>query len=94
MSNEREHDYLLIEIFKSSNNPTVIAPFCLNFRSLICICDTTLLHVVSLQKAVFEQRGYLIFRISHFCKELEAYATVIDYLNKFIPLVSWNCSIF
>ncbi|CCD67458.1 Hormone-sensitive lipase [Caenorhabditis elegans] len=56
------------------------------YRSLICICDTTLLHVVSLQKAVFEQRGYLIFRISHFCKELEAYATVIDYLNKFIPL--------
>ncbi|KAF1747828.1 hypothetical protein GCK72_024294 [Caenorhabditis remanei] len=56
------------------------------YRSLICICDTTLLHVVSLQKAVYEQRGYLIFRISHFCKELEAYATVIDYLNKSIPL--------
>uniref|UniRef100_A0A8R1HXG5 Hormone-sensitive lipase n=2 Tax=Caenorhabditis japonica TaxID=281687 RepID=A0A8R1HXG5_CAEJA len=56
------------------------------YRSLICICDTTLLHVVSLQKAVFEQRGYFVFRISHFCKELEAYATVIDYLNKSIPL--------
>ncbi|CAL2049951.1 unnamed protein product [Caenorhabditis brenneri] len=56
------------------------------YRSLICICDTTLLHIVSLQKSVFEQRGYLIFRISHFCKELEAYATVLEYLNKSIPL--------
>ncbi|CAI2356887.1 unnamed protein product [Caenorhabditis sp. 36 PRJEB53466] len=56
------------------------------YRSLICICDTTLMHVVALQKAVLEQRGYFVFRISHFCKELEAYATVIDYLNKSIPL--------
>ncbi|CAI5454221.1 unnamed protein product [Caenorhabditis angaria] len=56
------------------------------YRSLVCVCDTVLLHVVSLQKAVIEQRCSFVFRLSHFCKELESYATVIDYLNKSIPL--------
>ncbi|CAB3400966.1 unnamed protein product [Caenorhabditis bovis] len=56
------------------------------YRSLVCICDTTLLHIVSLQKSVIEQRGSFVFRLSHFCKELESYAAVVDYLNHAIPI--------
>lgn len=56
------------------------------YRSLVCICDTVLLHVVFILKTITEQRQSFVFRQSHYCKELESYATVIDYLNAAIPL--------
>ncbi|GMT36309.1 hypothetical protein PFISCL1PPCAC_27606, partial [Pristionchus fissidentatus] len=50
------------------------------YRSLICIADTVLLHLVSLLKLCIEQRTQIMFRITHYCKELEAYATVVRFL--------------
>ncbi|KAF8354708.1 hosl-1 [Pristionchus pacificus] len=50
------------------------------YRSLICIADTVLLHLVSILKACAEQRTQIMFRITHCCKELEAYATVVRFL--------------
>ncbi|GMR61075.1 hypothetical protein PMAYCL1PPCAC_31270 [Pristionchus mayeri] len=50
------------------------------YRSLICIADTVLLHLVSLLKLVVEQRTQIMFRITHYCKELEAYGTVVRFL--------------
>uniref|UniRef100_A0A0K0DRD0 HSL_N domain-containing protein n=1 Tax=Angiostrongylus cantonensis TaxID=6313 RepID=A0A0K0DRD0_ANGCA len=60
------------------------------FRSLVCICDTTVLHLVSLQKTVTEQRGSFVFRLAHYCKELEAFAKVVDFLNVSLPLCIEN----
>ncbi|KAJ1358763.1 hypothetical protein KIN20_017271, partial [Parelaphostrongylus tenuis] len=56
------------------------------FRSLVCICDTTVLHLISLQKTVTEQRGSFVFRLAHYCKELEAFAKVVDFLMDSLPL--------
>ncbi|GMT07176.1 hypothetical protein PENTCL1PPCAC_29350, partial [Pristionchus entomophagus] len=50
------------------------------YRSLVCIADTVLLHLVSLLKLCVEQRTQIMFRITHYCKELEAYATVVRFL--------------
>ncbi|VDM75926.1 unnamed protein product [Strongylus vulgaris] len=58
------------------------------FRSLVCICDTTVLHIISLQKTVSEQRGSFVFRLTHYCKELEAFSKVISFLMDSIPLFS------
>ncbi|CAD6194356.1 unnamed protein product [Caenorhabditis auriculariae] len=60
------------------------------YRSLVCVCDTAVLHLVSLLKAITDQRQSFVFRFSHFCKELEAYVTIIDYLNQTVPLTLGN----
>ncbi|KAK6765830.1 hypothetical protein RB195_025631 [Necator americanus] len=62
------------------------------FRSLVCICDTTVLHVISLQKTVSEQRGSFVFRLAHYCKELEAFAKVINFLIDSLPLCIGNAT--
>lgn len=55
------------------------------FRSLVCICDTAVLHIVSLLKVVTEQRGSFVFRLSHYCKEVESFASVVDFLVDALP---------
>ncbi|WKY16774.1 hypothetical protein Q1695_001415 [Nippostrongylus brasiliensis] len=60
------------------------------FRSLVCICDTTVLHLISLQKTVSEQRGSFVFRLAHYCKELEAYVKVVHFLIDSLPLCIEN----
>nr|CDJ85515.1 Hormone-sensitive lipase and Alpha beta hydrolase fold-3 domain containing protein [Haemonchus contortus] len=60
------------------------------FRSLVCICDTTVLHLISLQKSVSEQRGSFVFRLAHYCKELEAFANVVHFLIDSLPVCIEN----
>ncbi|KAK6032520.1 hormone-sensitive lipase [Ostertagia ostertagi] len=60
------------------------------FRSLVCICDTTVLHLISLQKSVSEQRGSFVFRLAHYCKELEAFTKVVHFLIDSLPVCIEN----
>ncbi|KAL6722562.1 hypothetical protein Aduo_017676 [Ancylostoma duodenale] len=62
------------------------------YRSLVCICDTTVLHIISLQKTVSEQRGSFVFRLAHYCKELEAFVNVIHFLMDSLPLCIGNAA--
>uniref|UniRef100_A0A0N5BSJ9 Hormone-sensitive lipase n=1 Tax=Strongyloides papillosus TaxID=174720 RepID=A0A0N5BSJ9_STREA len=50
------------------------------FRSMICICDTALIHVISVLKKCLDDKKSLIFRISYFTKELENYMAVFRFL--------------
>ncbi|CAJ0953908.1 unnamed protein product, partial [Mesorhabditis belari] len=55
------------------------------FRSLVCICDTVVLHLISLLRVCSEMRGSLMFRLSHYTKEIEAYNTVVYFLLEALP---------
>lgn len=45
------------------------------------------LHLISLLKFCAEQRGSLMFRVSHYCKELEAFTSVLNFLIQALPQV-------
>uniref|UniRef100_A0A1I7X9D6 Hormone-sensitive lipase n=1 Tax=Heterorhabditis bacteriophora TaxID=37862 RepID=A0A1I7X9D6_HETBA len=59
-------------------------------KSLVCISDTAVLHLISLLKVICEQRGSFVFRLSYYCKELEAFATVVHFMIEAIPLCIKN----
>ncbi|CEF68232.1 Hormone-sensitive lipase [Strongyloides ratti] len=50
------------------------------FRSIVCIYDTAILHVISVLRTCLEHSKNLIFRISYFTKELENYMAVFRFL--------------
>lgn len=50
------------------------------FRSLVCICDITVLHLISLLRACSEHRQTIVFRGAYYCKELEGYGAVLRFL--------------
>ncbi|KAI6177498.1 Hosl-1 [Aphelenchoides bicaudatus] len=50
------------------------------YRSLICVCDMVLLHLVSTLKKCSETRGSLMFRSTTICKELENYVAIFRFL--------------
>ncbi|VDD95568.1 unnamed protein product [Enterobius vermicularis] len=49
------------------------------FRSLICIVDIVIFHLISLLRSCSEKRYMLMFRSSYYCKEIEAYAAVLRF---------------
>uniref|UniRef100_A0A0N5AQV4 HSL_N domain-containing protein n=1 Tax=Syphacia muris TaxID=451379 RepID=A0A0N5AQV4_9BILA len=49
------------------------------FRSLVCITDIVVLHLISLLRSCSEKRHTLIFRSSYYCKEIEAYAAILRF---------------
>ncbi|VDM95916.1 unnamed protein product [Thelazia callipaeda] len=57
------------------------------FRSLVCIYDTIVLHLVSVLRSCSVHRQTMMFRTSYYCKEIESYCAVIDDA----VLVSDNC---
>lgn len=50
------------------------------FRSLICLCDTTILHLVSVFKECSDTRDGAAFRAIVLCKELETYVAILRFL--------------
>ncbi|KAE9556524.1 hypothetical protein FO519_000218 [Halicephalobus sp. NKZ332] len=50
------------------------------FRSLICVCDMAVLQLISILRVCSENRGNLMFRVSHQCKEIEGFAAVLRFL--------------
>ncbi|KAL3112735.1 hypothetical protein niasHT_019709 [Heterodera trifolii] len=50
------------------------------FRSLVCITDIVLLHLVSVLRICSESRGILMFRLAYYCKEIEAYSAILRFL--------------
>nr|CAD2200410.1 unnamed protein product [Meloidogyne enterolobii] len=50
------------------------------FRSLICISDIVLLHLISVLRICSDNRTTIMFRLSHCCKEIEAYVAIIRFL--------------
>uniref|UniRef100_A0A0N4ZII1 Hormone-sensitive lipase n=1 Tax=Parastrongyloides trichosuri TaxID=131310 RepID=A0A0N4ZII1_PARTI len=49
------------------------------FRSMICVCDTVVLHIISLLRSCCLMKNNLMFRISFFCKEIENYMAVLRF---------------
>lgn len=49
------------------------------FRSMICVCDTVILHIISLLRSCCLMKNNLMFRISFFCKEIENYMAVLRF---------------
>uniref|UniRef100_A0A0N4ZFU3 Hormone-sensitive lipase n=1 Tax=Parastrongyloides trichosuri TaxID=131310 RepID=A0A0N4ZFU3_PARTI len=49
------------------------------FRSMICICDTAALHIVSVLRTCLEHKNNTLFRVSYFTKELENYMAVFRF---------------
>ncbi|KAI1731965.1 alpha/beta hydrolase fold domain-containing protein [Ditylenchus destructor] len=50
-------------------------------RSLVCVSDVVLLRLVSLLHYCAENRTSLMFRLSHYCKEIESYGAVLRFLT-------------
>ncbi len=49
-------------------------------RSLAVVTDSCVLHLVNLLRQVRSDRQSYLFRLSHFCREIESYVDVLDYL--------------
>ncbi|KAI6219526.1 hypothetical protein M3Y99_01656000 [Aphelenchoides fujianensis] len=49
------------------------------FRSLVCLCDQVVLHLISVLKECSDTRSGLLFRSTTVCKELENYAAMIRF---------------
>jgi hormone-sensitive lipase len=49
------------------------------FRSLICLCDTVMLHLVAIFKECSETRNKPSFRASAICKDLENYVAILRF---------------
>lgn len=49
------------------------------FRSLVCVCDMTVLHLISVLRACVEHRQTIMFRTSYYCKEVEGYGAVLRF---------------
>ncbi|CAG9531830.1 unnamed protein product [Cercopithifilaria johnstoni] len=50
------------------------------FRSLVCVCDTIVLHLISVLRSCIEHRQTMMFRASYYCKEVESYCAVLNFL--------------
>uniref|UniRef100_A0A7E4VSK6 Hormone-sensitive lipase n=1 Tax=Panagrellus redivivus TaxID=6233 RepID=A0A7E4VSK6_PANRE len=50
------------------------------FRSLICVCDMAALQLISILRFVTDNRTTMMFRISHYCKEIEGFGAVLRFL--------------
>jgi hypothetical protein len=50
------------------------------FRSLVCITDMTVLHLIRLLRDCNAQRHLIIFRYSYHCKEMESYLAVLQFV--------------
>uniref|UniRef100_A0A915HQN9 Hormone-sensitive lipase n=1 Tax=Romanomermis culicivorax TaxID=13658 RepID=A0A915HQN9_ROMCU len=57
------------------------------YRSIVAIADSCVVHIIRLLKDIKEQREYVLFRTNHFCKELEAYASVLAALKRDLQCV-------
>ncbi|VDM49415.1 unnamed protein product [Toxocara canis] len=49
-------------------------------RSLVCVCDMVVLHLVSVLRVCTEHRHTMMFRASYYCKEVESYCAVLKFL--------------
>ncbi|KAH7732130.1 Protein C46C11.1 a [Aphelenchoides avenae] len=50
------------------------------FRSLVCVCDTVILQLISLLRIFSENRNTMMFRVGHYCKEIESFGAVFRFL--------------
>lgn len=50
------------------------------FRSLIYLCDTAILHLVSIFKECSDTRGDASFRAATISKDLESYVAILRFL--------------
>ncbi|KAI6182701.1 hypothetical protein M3Y97_00409100 [Aphelenchoides bicaudatus] len=50
------------------------------FRSLICLCDTAILHLVSIFKECTDTRDASSFRAAGICKDVENYVAILRFL--------------
>ncbi|VBB27319.1 unnamed protein product [Acanthocheilonema viteae] len=57
------------------------------FRSLVCVCDTIVLHLISVLRSCIEHRQTMIFRASYYCKEVESYCAVLNFLVSALRMV-------
>ncbi|VDN19057.1 unnamed protein product [Gongylonema pulchrum] len=57
------------------------------FRSLVCVCDTVLLHLISVLRSCIEHRQTMMFRASYYSKELESYRAVLNFLIPALHIV-------
>ncbi|VDO26830.1 unnamed protein product [Onchocerca flexuosa] len=57
------------------------------FRSLVCICDMIVLHLISVLRSCTEYRQTMMFRASYYCKEVESYCAVLNFLVSALRLV-------
>ncbi|VDK89075.1 unnamed protein product [Litomosoides sigmodontis] len=57
------------------------------FRSLVCVCDTIVLHLISLLRSCIQDRQTMIFRASYYCKEVESYCAVLNFLVSALQMV-------
>ncbi|MCP9266109.1 Hormone-sensitive lipase [Dirofilaria immitis] len=57
------------------------------FRSLVCVCDTIVLHLISVLRSCVDHRQTILFRASYYCKEIESYCAVLNFLISALRLV-------
>uniref|UniRef100_A0A915PGC5 Hormone-sensitive lipase n=1 Tax=Setaria digitata TaxID=48799 RepID=A0A915PGC5_9BILA len=57
------------------------------FRSLVCVCDTVVLHLISVLRSCIEHRQTMMFRVSYYCKEVESYCAVLKFLVSALQMV-------
>uniref|UniRef100_F1KVG3 Hormone-sensitive lipase n=1 Tax=Ascaris suum TaxID=6253 RepID=F1KVG3_ASCSU len=50
------------------------------FRSLVCVCDIVVLHLISISRDCIENCQTMMFRTSYYCKEVESYCAVLRFL--------------
>lgn len=57
------------------------------YRSLVCVCDTIVLHLISVLRSCIQHRQTMIFRASYYCKEVESYCAVLNFLVSAFQMV-------
>lgn len=50
------------------------------FSSLVNICDVVILRLISVLRVCSESRGNIMFRMSHYCKEIESFGAILRFL--------------
>ncbi|KAI6239120.1 hypothetical protein M3Y99_00615300 [Aphelenchoides fujianensis] len=60
------------------------------FRSLVCVCDQVILHLISVLKKCSDTRGGLLFRSTTVCKDLENYVAILRFFVLSFQQVSSN----
>ncbi|TMS36568.1 hypothetical protein L596_003703 [Steinernema carpocapsae] len=60
------------------------------FRSLVCVCDMVILQIIALLRTISESRSMVMFRITHYCKEMEGFGAVFRFLVLSIQQVLGN----
>lgn len=46
----------------------------------MCVCDTVILQLISLLRVFSENRNTMMFRMAHYCKEIESFGAVFRFL--------------